>query len=214
VLASVHAELAAFDAKRLVQRDGFEVFDGHLSGEGDDVVELVYFAHRVVEDAGDDAAVGVARRSGVALAEAKLADEGLAGLVEDELQAHPVGIVHAADEAIVFLHFCVRGVVAVDLGLAWHGRILRDSGIRVEGRSSHLRPRSGRAFWQKRREVGTLSCGGWRSRDESRDLSTADVFPFRDALPPLRMTGYLGNHDLQISQLGIATSRDILLTIN
>ena len=121
MLAPLHAELAAFDAKRLMQRDGLEVFNGHLTSQGDDVVELVYLAHRVVEDAGDDAAVGVAGRSGVALAEAKLADEGLAGFVEDEFQAHAVGIVHAADEAIVFLHFCVTGVVAVDLGLAWHG---------------------------------------------------------------------------------------------
>jgi hypothetical protein len=137
VLASLHAELAAFDAKRLMQGDGLEVFNGHLSREGDDVVELVYFAHRVVEDAGDDAAVGVAGRSGVALAEAKLADEGLAGFVEDEFQTHAVGIVHAADEAIVLLHFCVTGVVTFGLGLAWHGGILRDSGIRVEGRSSH-----------------------------------------------------------------------------
>jgi hypothetical protein len=136
VLASVHAELAAFDAKRLVQRDGFEVFDGHLSREGDDVVKLVYFAHRIVEDAGDDAAVGVARRSGVALAEAKLADEGLAGFVEDELQAHAVGIVHATDEAVVFLHFCVRGVVAVDLGLAWHGDDFNLTGVGAVQRES------------------------------------------------------------------------------
>jgi hypothetical protein len=121
VLASLHAQLAAFDAKRLMQGDGLEVFNGHLSREGDDVVELVYFAHRVVEDAGDNAAMRVAGRSGIALAEAKLADEGLAGFVEDEFQAHAFGIVHAADEAIVFLHFCVTGVVAVDLGLAWHG---------------------------------------------------------------------------------------------
>ena len=139
MLAPAHAELAAFDAKRLVQRYGFEVFDGHLSREGDDLVELVYFAHRVVEDAGDDAAVGVARRSGVALAEAKLADEGLTGFVEDELQAHAVGIVHAADEAIVLLHFCVGGVVAVDLGLAWHGDDSNLTGVGAVQRESICR---------------------------------------------------------------------------
>jgi hypothetical protein len=82
------------------------------------MVKLVYFAHGVVEDAGDDATVGVAGRSGVALAQAKLADEGLALFVEDEFEAHAIGIVHAADEAVVLLHFCVAGVMA--LGLRWH----------------------------------------------------------------------------------------------
>ena len=85
-------------------------------------MELVYLAHGVVEDAGDDAAVAVAGRSGVALAQAELADEGLAGFVEDELQAHAFGIVLAADEAVVLLHFDVAGVVA--LGLGGHGVIL------------------------------------------------------------------------------------------
>jgi hypothetical protein len=101
--------------QRLVQRDGLQVFDGHFLGEGDDVVQLVNLPHGIVEDAGDDAAVAVAGRSGVALAQAEFADEGLAFFVEDELEAHAVGIVLAADEAVVFLHFDVAGVVAVDL---------------------------------------------------------------------------------------------------
>ena len=67
-----------------MERDGLEVFDGHLAGEGDDVVELVHFAHGVVEDGGNDAAVAVAGRSGVAFAEAEVADEGLAFFVEDK----------------------------------------------------------------------------------------------------------------------------------
>ena len=54
-------------SQRLVQRDGLQVFDGHFFGEGDDVAELVHLAHGVVEDGGDDAAVAVAGRSGVAL---------------------------------------------------------------------------------------------------------------------------------------------------
>ena len=80
VLAAAHAHFPALDVQRFVQRDGLEVFDGHFSGQGDYVVELVYFAHGVVEDRGDDAAVAVAGRSGVALAEAEFADEGLAVL--------------------------------------------------------------------------------------------------------------------------------------
>ena len=64
----------------------------------------------------------MAGRSGVALAEAEFADEGLTLFVEGELQAHTGGIVLAAGEAVVFLHFEIAGVMAVDLGLSWHGR--------------------------------------------------------------------------------------------
>ena len=85
-------------------------------------MELVDLAHGVVEDGGDDAAVAVARGAGVALAETKATNEGLAGFVEDEFEAHAIGIVHAADEAVVFLHLDVAGVVALSLG--WHGMIL------------------------------------------------------------------------------------------
>jgi hypothetical protein len=88
------------------------------------VVKLVDLAHGVVEDAGDDAAVAVAGRSGVAFAEAEVADEGLAFFVEDEFEAHAVGIVLAADEAVVLLEFEVAGFVAVDFGLAGHRMIL------------------------------------------------------------------------------------------
>jgi hypothetical protein len=101
--ASALFYFAAFDAEGLVQRDGLEVFDRHLSCEGDDVVEFIYFAHGVVENAGDDAAVAVAGRSGVAVGEAEAADESLAGFVEDEFQAHAAGVVLAADEAVVLL---------------------------------------------------------------------------------------------------------------
>ena len=121
VLAAVDADFPALDAQRFVQRDGLEIFDGHLFGEGNDVVELVDLAHGIVEDAGDDAAVAVAGRSGVTLAEAEAADEGLAFFVEDEFEAHAVGIVLSADEAVVLLQFQVASFVAVDFGLARHG---------------------------------------------------------------------------------------------
>jgi hypothetical protein len=113
-------DFASFDAQRLVQRDGLEILDGHFAREGDDVMEFIYLAHGVVEDAGDDAAVAMAGRSGIALAEAEAADKGLAGFVEGELETHAAGIVHAADKAIVFLELHVAGFVA--LGLAGHGR--------------------------------------------------------------------------------------------
>jgi hypothetical protein len=88
------------------------------------VVKFIDLTHGVVEDGGDDAAVAVTGGSGVALAEAELADEDLAGFVEGEFQAHAVGIVLAAGEAVVLLQLDVAGVVALGLGLSGHGGIL------------------------------------------------------------------------------------------
>jgi hypothetical protein len=87
-------------------------------------MQLVYLAHGVIEDAGDDAAMAVAGRSGVTLAQAEFADEGLAVFVEDEFQAHAVGVILSAYEAVVLLLFVIAGFVALGLGLARHGGIL------------------------------------------------------------------------------------------
>jgi hypothetical protein len=85
VLGSANFDLAAFYSQGFVQRDWLQVFDCHLSRQGYYLVEFVYFAHGVVEDAGDYASVAVAWGSGVAAAQAEVADEGLAGFVEYEL---------------------------------------------------------------------------------------------------------------------------------
>ena len=119
VLAALHAEATTFYTQGFVQRDWLEIFDGHFAGQRDYVMQFVHLSHGVVEDARDDAAVAVAGRSGVSVAEAEAADESLAGFVEDEFEAHTVGVVHAADEAVVLLHFVIAGVVA--LGLCGHG---------------------------------------------------------------------------------------------
>ena len=87
-----HADFPAFDAEWLVQGDRLEIFDRHFPGERDHVVEFVDLAHGVVEDAGDDAAVAVAGRSGVALAEAETADEGLPFFVEMNFRRMPSGL--------------------------------------------------------------------------------------------------------------------------
>jgi hypothetical protein len=87
-------------------------------------MELIYLAHGVIEDAGDDASVAVAGRSGVALAQAEFADEGLAVFVEDEFESHAIGVILAADEAVVLLQFVIGGFVALGLVLPWHGGIL------------------------------------------------------------------------------------------
>ena len=86
------------------------------------MAEFIYFAHGIVEDAGDDAAVAMAGRSGVAVGEAEAANESLAGFVEDEFQAHAARVVLTADEAVLLLQFVVAGFVA--LRLRGHGGIL------------------------------------------------------------------------------------------
>jgi hypothetical protein len=151
VLTSVDADFPALHAQRFVQGDGLEIFDGHLFGEGDDVVEFVDLAHGIVEDASDDSAVAVAGRSGVALAETEAADEDLAGFVEDEFQAHTLAIVLAADEAVVFLKFEVAGFVAMDFWLAGHAddfNVILRARLKVETPTldkAHKRDRPGQA---------------------------------------------------------------------
>ena len=122
-------------------------------------MQFVDLAHGVVEDAGDDAAVAVARGSGVAFAESEAADEGLAWFVENEFEAHALGIVLAADEAVVLLHFDVAGVVA--LGFGGHGKdfILRRGGsCQLKVKSFNRRGRGGR------------TCGG---RGETDGIATS-----------------------------------------
>jgi len=68
--AAALAECSGFDAQVLVERDGLDIFDGHLGSDGYDVAEFAKFAHGVIEDGGDDAAVAVSGRAGVAFAEA------------------------------------------------------------------------------------------------------------------------------------------------
>jgi len=188
-------DFAAFDAERLVQRDGLEIFDGHLASECDNMMQLVYFAHSIVEDAGDDASVAVAWRSGVTLAEAEVADEGSAFFIENEFEAHAVGIVHAADEAVVLLHLHVASVVA--LGARGHEGILPEGLVRQRARSVSVDPQcrnsllSRRLHNYARNPFGKLRTG----------FSTAVVLRFRETQPSLKMT--------ESRSFG-----DILLTIN
>lgn len=90
-----------FDAQRFVQRDGLEVFDSHFGCDGDHVAEFVEFAHGVVEDGGNDPAMAVAGRPGVAPAQAKMRDEMLALAIQRKLQMHAMRIIFAAGEAQV-----------------------------------------------------------------------------------------------------------------
>jgi len=76
------------------------------------MTQLVHLAHGLVENGGNDAAVAMAGRSGIALAQPEAADKAVALLVISEAQAHAVGIVLAAAEAVILLQLNVAGVVS------------------------------------------------------------------------------------------------------
>jgi len=87
--------------------------------------ELVYLAHGFVEDSGDDPAVGVAGRAGIAFAKPKAADEEVALLVIGEAQMHAFGIILPTGKAEVFLQADVLGTMTVP------GRFLRHAAVIV-----------------------------------------------------------------------------------
>src|SRR5579862_3971566 len=84
------------------------------------MAQLVYLTHGLIEDRCNNAAVGVAGRSGVAFAEAEAADEAIALLVVCELEVHAFRIVVAASKAVVLLQADVGGVVALACGFLPH----------------------------------------------------------------------------------------------
>ena len=95
-----------FDAQRFVEGDGLDIFNGHFGSDGHNFVEFAEYAHSVIEDGGDDAAVAVSGRPGVTFAEAEAAHEALPFL--NEFQAHALGIVASAGETEVLLS-CSQG---------------------------------------------------------------------------------------------------------
>ena len=93
ILASALAHRPAFDHERVGQRHRLQILHFHPSRQGGDAAQLVYFAHCLVEDGGDDAAVRMSRRPDKARCQLELRDEALALLVENKfhLQASFVG---------------------------------------------------------------------------------------------------------------------------
>ncbi len=75
VPASAHADLARFHAQGFIERHGLQVVHRHLRSQSDDLTQFVHFAHGLIENGGDDAAMAVSRRPGIALVQAEAADE-------------------------------------------------------------------------------------------------------------------------------------------
>jgi hypothetical protein len=113
VLSSVRTHFAGFDKQGFIERHGLQVVHRDLRGQRDHVAQFVYLAHSLIQDSCDNAAVGMARRSGVAFAEAEAADEAIAFFVISELEAHSFRIVLPAGKAIVLLQADIGSVVAL-----------------------------------------------------------------------------------------------------
>lgn len=99
--ATALADVLGPDFEGTIQRNRVQIFDGHARGGSRGVEEPIQLGHGLIEDGGDHAAVAESGRAGVALAQAKAADELFAVFVESEFQAHAGDIVASAAEAEV-----------------------------------------------------------------------------------------------------------------
>jgi hypothetical protein len=88
------------ESKRHTKRDGAEVVDFEMAGHGEDAAGSVRFAHGFIKKGGDDAAVGVAGRSGEACSEAEMAGDVVV-FVGEELKAEAGAVFESAAEAVV-----------------------------------------------------------------------------------------------------------------
>src|SRR5438874_224860 len=99
--AAALAQLMGFDAQRLVKRHRLHILDRHFRSHSHNLTKLAEFAHGVVEDGGDNAAMAVSGWAGVALAEPEAAYESISFL--SELKAHPLWVVWSAIEVVVLV---------------------------------------------------------------------------------------------------------------
>jgi hypothetical protein len=105
VLAAVRMLVAGGDDQGFPQRNRLEILHVHRPGQSDHFAELVDFAHGLIQDRGDYAAVGMSGRPLIAARQLELADS-LAGLLIDiEFQPHALGIIFAASKAVVLWGF-------------------------------------------------------------------------------------------------------------
>ena len=100
MLALLAADDAALDANRDVTGNGAEVIDFHLPRHGRIAQGAHCFAHGLVEQRGDDAAMQVAGMALESIGDGGKAHDGAVGS-EQELEVQPGGIGRAAAEAAV-----------------------------------------------------------------------------------------------------------------
>jgi hypothetical protein len=120
VFAAFHFHLARLHPQGMLQRHRPQISYGHLRGYRDHMAQLVYLAHRFIEDGRDDSAMAMSWRSAITLAQSEVADETFAIFVEGKTQPHTRGIVGAAGEAIIFLQFDIARIMPC-AGPSWFG---------------------------------------------------------------------------------------------
>lgn len=101
VFAPLYALLPPGGSQELAQRHRFHIPDLHRAGKGQDVAKLVYLAHGLVKDGGDNSAVRVPRRPRVPARQFEMANGFPRIFIQRELQTHAMGIVMPAAEAVV-----------------------------------------------------------------------------------------------------------------
>jgi hypothetical protein len=97
-------EMAGDEDQRLIERDGAQVIDLHVTGHGENVERAVELAHGFVEKRGYDASVDVAGRAFVHAVELDLCGGGDVfgvGCVGGEGEVETLGVGGAAAETVV-----------------------------------------------------------------------------------------------------------------
>lgn len=88
-----------FDYKIFVDRNWTNVFDCKFGGDGANILEAIHFAHRFVENQGDDTAVDEAASALIVGAQSERAADALCGVVLFEGKEHAARVCGAAAEA-------------------------------------------------------------------------------------------------------------------
>src|SRR5207302_5345156 len=82
--------------------------------------KLVYLAHGLIEDGGDDAAVGMTRRALIPARQLELAPGAPMRFIEEEFETHAIGIGRATGKATIHRHDELFGTVSVGARLFGH----------------------------------------------------------------------------------------------
>ena len=105
VAAALYALLPSGGYQWLAQRNRPQIPDLHGAGEGQNIPKLVHLAHGFVQDGGDNSTVRVPRGAGIPSRQFEVAHRFPRIFVQRELQAHALGIVMPAAEAVVLAWF-------------------------------------------------------------------------------------------------------------
>jgi len=122
VFPAANALLVTFNQQRLFQRHRLNVFHFHVLGEGNHRTQLVYLAHGLIQDGGDNAAVRMAGRTLVSFGEPKPAICPAVGLIEAKPQAHTLFVVLATGEAAINGYGQILDLMPTDAWFLCHKR--------------------------------------------------------------------------------------------